>query len=114
MEKRKIILITLLVFFSILLLPIIFYFINKEEEKKKAIEICLEECRNEILKGRDLFNGPCLLNPIKELPDWVCDVVNVPRQNIDNLRENQCSYYYEGKAKHFVEVSINCEFVRAH
>ncbi|MEM5875484.1 MAG: hypothetical protein QXW01_02955 [Candidatus Aenigmatarchaeota archaeon] len=112
MEKRILILVIAVSVLIILILPILFYYLEEGKKKEKAINICIETCRNELLKGRDLFDGPCLLNPIEELPEWVCDVVNEPRQPIDDLKENQCSFYYERKAKHFVEVSTSCNLVR--
>ncbi len=55
-----------------------------------------------------------MLNPIPNLPDWVCDIAHSPRQSeIDDLPENQCSAYREGRAKHFVEVDMNCNLIRA-
>ncbi len=44
---------------------------------------------------------------------WVCDVAHSPREDVDNLPENQCREFGEGKANHFVEVNPNCEFIKA-
>lgn len=75
---------------------------------------CIQECKKALEDGRDLGNGPCLLNPIPEYKDWVCDVAHDPRQvAIDNLPENQCSTYRDGSANHFVEVTPTCEFIRS-
>lgn len=61
--------------------------------------------------GENLNNGPCLSNEI--YADWVCDVAHDPREQIDNIPENQCPVFREGKAHHFVEVDENCDFIRA-
>jgi hypothetical protein len=98
----------------VLTLPIFFYYKLKTDEKDKAIERCIIACKQAMIAGKDLSNGPCLLNPIPELKDWVCDVAHWPRQPVDNLAENQCSYFREGKARHFVEVDISCNFIRAY
>lgn len=114
MEKRVILILVILSLVVILSIPVLIYLHKEEKNKEKAISICIETCRQEIIRGKDLSNGPCLLDPIKELPNWVCDVVNVPRQEIDNLQENQCYSYIKGKSKRFVEVSTNCQFVRTN
>jgi len=112
---KKIFLIAIAIIAIILLsLPVFFYFKKEKSDQEKAIEICIEECRKAMIAGKDLSNGPCLLNPIKELPDWVCDVAHNPRVEIDNLKENQCSAFYEGKAKHFVEVDITCKLIKVY
>ena len=67
-----------------------------------------EELKNE---GKDVSNGPCLTNELT--PDWVADLVHVPREAIDNLPENQCSAFREGKAHHFVELDLKGSLVRA-
>ncbi|HII15708.1 MAG TPA: hypothetical protein HA362_05335 [Nanoarchaeota archaeon] len=71
-------------------------------------EACIRAC--EQTKG-NIENGPCLLNPI-ENTEWVCDVAHSPRIDIDNQPENQCSAFREGKARHFVEVSIDCIVIK--
>lgn len=68
-------------------------------------------CQAELAKGTDLSAGPCLSNELAH--DWVCDVAHSPRQDIDNLPENQCSAYREGRAHHFVEVDENCELIKS-
>lgn len=55
-------------------------------------------------------NGKCLSNEIIE--DWVCDVAHSPRQPVDDLPENQCSAFREGKARHFVELNTECEVIK--
>ena len=78
----------------------------------KATLACVDECKSWLNADKDLSNGPCLLNPIPDVPDWVCDVAHDPRQDVDNLPENQCSEY--GKtANHFVELDPNCEFIKS-
>jgi len=101
--------------FCILLLFLVFSFLGctQKSEEEKAKLACIEECKKALNEGKDLSFGPCLLNPIKELPDWVCDVAHSPREAVDNLEENQCSAYRQGKAKHFVEVDPSCNFIRA-
>lgn len=58
----------------------------------------------------DLSTGPCLSNDL--MPNWVADMVHLPRQPIDDLPENQCSAYLEGRAKHFVELDLDGNLIR--
>ena len=81
-------------------------------DKDKAISECKQECNSKLKTNSDLSNGPCLLNPIPNVPDWICDVTHNPRQSVDNQMANQCSSFREGKAHHFVEVDTNCELIQ--
>jgi len=83
------------------------------ETTDKIISACEQKCLEALNANQDLSKGPCLLNPMPEHPDWVCDVAHSPRQDVDNLVENQCSAYGERKATHFVEVDPTCKFIRA-
>lgn len=62
-------------------------------------------------RREDLSSGPCLTESL--MPGWVVDIVHNPRLPIDDLGENQCKSYREGRAKHFVELDINGGLVRA-
>lgn len=50
----------------------------------------------------DLTNGPCLG---KIADDWVLDIAHLPREEVDNLPQNQCADYLNGSAHHFVEMT---------
>ncbi|MEM5802161.1 MAG: hypothetical protein QXQ18_02110 [Candidatus Aenigmatarchaeota archaeon] len=109
----------LLIVISFIIIFSISYFSSafktpQKSEFEKAKEICIKECERALYLGQNLENGPCLLNPINDLLNWVCDVAHMPRQDVDNLPQNQCSAFREGKAKHFVEVSPSCEFIRGY
>ncbi len=58
----------------------------------------------------DLSNGPCLSNAL--MPGWVADIAHNPRQEVDNLPENQCSNFLEGQAQHFVELDLEGNLIR--
>lgn len=60
--------------------------------------------------GYDFSSGPCLTNDLTQ--DWVADLVHVPRIDSDNLPQNQCQAYLEGRAKHFVELDLEGNLVR--
>lgn len=62
-------------------------------------------------KSMDFSSGPCLSNAL--LPGWVLDIVHSPRQDIDDLDENMCPAYKEGRAKHFVELDTEGNLIRA-
>jgi len=82
----------------------------QERAKTKCIDLC------EKYKGvMDYANGPCISdnNLDWDVEDWVCDVAHSPRENVDNLPENQCIAFRNGEAHHFVEVDPNCEFIKA-
>lgn len=72
---------------------------------------CVNYCR-QIASSRDLSLGPCIMDPINNT-DWVCDVAHEPRQDIDDRAENQCAAYRSGAARHFVEVTPLCVFIRS-
>lgn len=61
-------------------------------------------------RGEDFSTGPCLSNDL--MPGWVVDIVHSPRQAIDDLAENQCSSYLEGRSKHFVELDTLGNLIR--
>ena len=81
-------------------------------DNDKAISECKQECNNKLKTNVDLSNGPCLLNPMSDLPDWVCDVAHEPRQTIDDDPKNQCSAFRDGHAHHFIEVDPNCNLIK--
>ena len=60
--------------------------------------------------GESLENGPCLSNDL--MPGWVADIAHNPRQAIDDLPENQCAAFIQGKATHFVELDLKGEVIR--
>ncbi|MFH1209276.1 MAG: hypothetical protein V1663_00605 [archaeon] len=92
--------------------------INNNQDTQNAQDIqdisveqkCIDLCLQELDKGTNLENGPCLSNEIQV--DWVCDIAHNPRQSIDNQQENQCSRFRQGLTHHFVEVSPECNFIR--
>ncbi len=82
-------------------------------EKQAVSDECVKACQDAIALGKNLNVGPCLLNPIPQNSEWVCDVAHSPRQAVDNLPENQCWAYREGTATHFVEVTPECKFIKS-
>jgi hypothetical protein len=91
--------------------------ITTTEEKDVKTEMqraCIDECMRLLQIGTNLDNGPCILDPIPSNVEWVCDVAHSPRQAVDNNPENQCATYRQGTAKHFVEVTPDCSFIRAY
>lgn len=60
--------------------------------------------------GTDLSSGPCLTNDL--FTDWVVDIVHNPRQPKDDLVQNQCPAFTEGRANHFVELDMDGNVVR--
>ena len=61
--------------------------------------------------GEDFSNGPCLSEAL--LPDWVVDIAHNPRIPVDDLPQNQCQSFREGRVKHFVELDVNGNLIRA-
>lgn len=76
--------------------------IKEKADKDLAIAKAKELWRVKFQLGEDLSAGPCLSNDL--IPDWVADIAHNPRQSVDDLPENQCSAFREGKAHHFVEL----------
>jgi hypothetical protein len=79
----------------------------------RARYACIFLCKAARGEGMYLGDGPCLSTGTAwEMEDWVCDVAHWPREEVDNLPENQCPDYGVS-ASHFVEVSPECGFIRA-
>jgi hypothetical protein len=55
--------------------------------------------------------GPAISQQV--VPGWAVDIVHVPRQAVDDLPKNQAASYNSGKVKHFVELDMTGNFVRA-
>jgi len=98
---------------SLILLAVLIAGCVQQSTNQSVIDACISLC-NSIKSTKDLSNGPCLSdnNPNWNINDWVCDVAHSPRQDVDDLPENQCSAYGEGKASHFVEVDISCNLIK--
>ena len=85
--------------------------IKQKADKDLATAKAIELWRVALISGDDLSDGPCLSN--KVIPDWVADIAHNPRQDIDNLPANQCSAYLSGEAKHFVEIDLEGNLIKA-
>jgi len=90
--------------------PIPFLEKEKEYTEQELTEMAKQLFNQKKAEGVDMTNGPCLTNEL--IPGWVVDVAHSPRQAIDNQPENQCSAFIEGKAKHFIELDIEGNFIK--
>lgn len=61
--------------------------------------------------GMDFSNGPCLSDEV--INNWAVDTVHNPREVIDDFSGNQCQSVLDGKVKHFIELDLDGNFVRA-
>jgi len=96
--------ILILVFvFGMLYLINIFKKAGKEGKKNltesEAVQEALELYQNKKASGMQ-FNSQCL----GVVGDYAVDIVHVPRSEEDNLPENQCKEYREGKVPRFIEL----------
>jgi hypothetical protein len=82
-----------------------------EPMRDEAIRRAKELFEQKRAEGMDFSNGPCLAEEI--IPDWAVDVAHSPRQPVDNLPENQCQSYREGRTHHFVELDPSGNLIRA-
>lgn len=106
---KLVLLIILLVSFSLCTQPTR----SNQDDRQQAIFSCLKLCKDNP-QNLDYTNGPCLSDSNAEwnISDWVCDIAHSPRQAVDDLAENQCSAFKEGKAHHFVEVDTGCNLIK--
>lgn len=85
-------------------------FVSKREVDT-AINQAMLLYRSKIATGEDLSNGPCLSDAL--MPNWVVDIAHNPRLAIDDLPENQCPSFREGRSDHFVELDLGGSLIRA-
>lgn len=82
---------------------------------KSEVETAVNQARRlysiKAKSGEDLSFGPCLSDAL--MPNWVVDIVHSPRQELDDLEENQCPSYLQGRTQHLVELDIEGNLIRA-
>ena len=79
-------------------------------ERERAIAAAHVAYEEAAAAGTDFADGPCLG---LVLENWVADVAHDPRQEVDDLPENQCDAYRSGEADHFVELDPDGELIGA-
>lgn len=82
-----------------------------ESDRDRAIRMAQILFREKKAQGIDLSPGPCLAEEI--IPDWCVDVAHSPREEIDNLPQNQCQSWRDGRVHHFVELDPEGNVIRA-
>ncbi len=99
---------------SLIILLVFASICTQQSSNQSVNDACISLCSS-VKDKQNLNNGPCLSdnNPNWTISAWVCDVAHSPRQDIDDLPENQCQAFRNGQAHHFVEVDLNCNLIRA-
>lgn len=116
MSKRTVFLLTLafIIFVSFLIVTINSERKNESreyiQETERAVSKAKDVYKKSLALGLNMDSGPCLTNDL--LPGWVVDIVHTPRSEIDELPENQCPAFREGRAVHFVELDQAGNLVR--
>lgn len=81
-------------------------------DQARAIEEAQKIFSEKRAAGVNMSAGPCLAD--KVIDDWAADVAHSPREEVDDLPENQCQSFRDGKVKHFVELDTEGKFLRAY
>mgnify|MGYP005852387855 CR=1 FL=1 len=82
-----------------------------ESDRDRAIRLARQLYQQKRAEGMDMSNGPCLAEEI--IPDWAVDIAHSPRQAVDNLPQNRCRSWREGRVHHFVELDPDGNLIRA-
>lgn len=77
------------------------------KEQQDAITCALQLYQQKKTEGMK-FESQCL----GTCSDYAVDIVHVPRNDEDNLVENQCEDYRSGRVKHFIELDKDGNVVR--
>ena len=86
--------------------------LKKKADRSLSISKALQEFKaRKFIIEDDLARGPCLSENL--LPDWVADIAHNPRQRVDDESANQCQNFRNGTAKHFVELDLEGNLIRA-
>jgi len=80
-------------------------------DRDLAIQKAKELFEQRKSEGMEMSDGPCLSDEI--IPDWCADVAHDPRQPVDNLPQNRCRAYREGRVHHFVELDPDGNVIQA-
>ena len=82
-----------------------------ENDRDRAIRLARQLYQEKKAQGMDFSDGPCLAEEI--IADWAVDIAHSPRQAVDNLPQNQCRSWREGRVRHFVELDPDGNLIRA-
>lgn len=81
------------------------------DERASAIAAAQEVYAQELERGTSFESGPCIAEEV--IDDWSVDIAHDPREDVDNIPENQCQYYRDGRTHHFVELDPDGNLIRA-
>jgi hypothetical protein len=84
-----------------------------QDIRDQAVSEAMQAYREAKQNGMDLSRGPCIVEQLPGLQDWVADVAHEPRQPVDDQPANQCRRFREGEAHHFVELDLAGHLIRA-
>lgn len=115
MSKNLLLILTLTVILVTAYFTIAVNLNNNKPLPKSEVETAINQAKHlykqEKEKGRDFFNGSCLSDAL--MPNWVVDIAHNPRQKADDLPQNQCPGFVEGRSQHFVELDPEGNVMRA-
>lgn len=115
MQSKPLFFLSLVVVMGVALITLYINNTSPTSVKKSELDTAINQAkylyRSAKEQGRDFSSGPCLSNAL--MPNWVADIAHHPRQAIDDLPENQCPAYREGRAQHFVELDTEGNLIRA-
>ncbi|MCR4305928.1 MAG: hypothetical protein NUV73_02490 [Candidatus Daviesbacteria bacterium] len=115
MPKLTLLIIALTVIIATALVTLILNNTALKTTSKSEIDTAVNQAqhvyRQRKAVGEDFSVGPCLSDAL--MPGWVADIAHSPRLPADDLPENQCPAYREGRAEHFVELDPDGNLIRA-
>ena len=82
-----------------------------ESDRAAMVHYGQERLTERLEAGENLSAGPCLDNGERFL-GWVIDIAHDPREAIDDLPENQCSAYRNGRTTNFIELDPTGNLIR--
>ncbi|MBI2196852.1 hypothetical protein HYU45_04580 [Candidatus Daviesbacteria bacterium] len=115
MPKLILFLIALIVVILTAIFTLIFNNAALKSTSKSEIDTAVNQAQHVYRQRKkvseDFSTGPCLSDAL--MPGWVADIAHSPRLPTDDLPENQCPAYLEGRAEHFVELDTEGNLIRA-
>lgn len=115
MPKHLLLLLSLTVIIVVAYLTLVLNTSLSQTAPKSEIDTAINQARllyqTKKHSKEELSRGPCLSDAL--MPNWVLDIVHNPRQEIDDLPENQCPAMVQGSAQHFVELDLEGNLIRA-